>query len=43
MVEILKKGQRFVRRTVTEADALAELAGEPYKCRLIGSRPAGPR
>jgi threonyl-tRNA synthetase len=37
MVEILKKGQRFARRVVTEADALAELADEPYKCRLVGS------
>jgi threonyl-tRNA synthetase len=37
MVEIVKSGQRFVRRVVSEADALAELADEPYKCRLIGS------
>jgi threonyl-tRNA synthetase len=37
MVEIVKSGQRFVRRVVSEADALSELAGEPYKCRLIGS------
>jgi threonyl-tRNA synthetase len=37
MVEILKQGQRFVRRVVTEADARAELAAEPYKGRLIGS------
>ncbi|MCU0282642.1 MAG: threonine--tRNA ligase [Candidatus Nanopelagicales bacterium] len=38
MGEILKQGQRFVRRVVTEADARAELAGEPYKCRLLGSQ-----
>ncbi len=38
MVEIVKSGQRFVRRVVSEADALAELADEPYKCRLIGSQ-----
>jgi threonyl-tRNA synthetase len=37
MVEIVKKGQRFSRRVVSEADARAELADEPYKCRLIGS------
>ena len=38
MVEILKRGQRFVRRVVTEAEALAELADEPYKCRLRRQR-----
>ncbi len=37
MGEILKRGQRFVRRTVTEAEARVELADEPYKCRLLGS------
>ena len=37
MVEIVKSGQRFVRRQVSEGEALAELADEPYKCRLIGS------
>ncbi|HSO03460.1 MAG TPA: hypothetical protein VLQ92_03185, partial [Candidatus Limnocylindrales bacterium] len=37
MVEIVKSGQRFVRRVVSEADALIELADEPYKCRLVGS------
>ena len=37
MVEIVKSGQRFVRRVVTEAEALVELADEPYKCRLVGS------
>ena len=37
MVEIVKSGQRFVHRQVSEGEALAELADEPYKCRLIGS------
>ncbi len=37
MVEIVKKGQRFSRRVVTDEQAREELAGEPYKCRLLGS------
>ena len=37
MVSILKSGQEFRRRVVTEADAARELAQEPYKLRLIGS------
>ncbi|MEI8260812.1 MAG: threonine--tRNA ligase [Actinomycetes bacterium] len=37
MVAIVKSGQRFQRRVVTEQEAVAELAGEPYKLRLIGS------
>ena len=37
MVSILKSGQDFRRRVVSEADATRELAGEPYKLRLIGS------
>jgi len=36
MRKIIKDGQRFKRRVVTEADALKELAHEPYKCELIG-------
>jgi threonyl-tRNA synthetase len=36
MRKIVKEGQRFKRRVTTEADALKELAGEPYKCELIG-------
>jgi threonyl-tRNA synthetase len=36
MGEILKQGQRYVRRVVTEAEARAELADEPYKLELIG-------
>ena len=37
MVEIIKSGQRFVRRVVSEDEAVQELAAEPYKLRLIGS------
>ena len=37
MVSILKSGQDFRRRVVSESDASRELAGEPYKLRLIGS------
>jgi threonyl-tRNA synthetase len=36
MRKIVKSGQRFKRRVVTEKEALAELAHEPYKCELIG-------
>jgi threonyl-tRNA synthetase len=36
MQDIVKAGQRFSRRVVTEADARAELASEPYKLELIG-------
>ena len=36
MRKIVKAGQRFRRRVVTQADALAELKNEPYKCELIG-------
>jgi len=36
MRKIIKEGQRFKRRVITEADALKELAHEPYKCELIG-------
>ncbi len=42
MRKIVKEGQRFKRRVTTEADALKELAHEPYKCELIGLKgPAG--
>jgi threonyl-tRNA synthetase len=42
MRKIVKDGQRFRRRVVSEADALVELAHEPYKCELIGIKsPAG--
>ena len=36
MRQIVKQGQRFSRRVVTDDDARAELAGEPYKLELIG-------
>ena len=36
MRKIIKAGQRFRRRVVTQADALLELKSEPYKCELIG-------
>ena len=42
MRKIVKDGQRFRRRVVTESEALAELSHEPYKCELIGIKgPAG--
>jgi threonyl-tRNA synthetase len=42
MRKIIKEGQRFKRRITTEAEALIELAHEPYKCELIGIKgPAG--
>lgn len=36
MSKIIKQGQRFVRRVVTEDEARSELANEPYKLELIG-------
>lgn len=36
MDRIIRQGQRFQRRVVTEDEARAELAGEPYKLELIG-------
>lgn len=36
MQRIVKAGQRFVRRVVTDEEAQAELADEPYKLELIG-------
>ena len=42
MRKIVKEGQRFRRRVVSESDALSELSHEPYKCELIGIKgPAG--
>lgn len=35
MRKIIKDGQRFKRRAVSDTDALKELAHEPYKCELI--------
>ncbi len=37
MIEILKSGQQFSRRVVTEDEAVRELESEPFKLRLIGS------
>ena len=36
MRAIVKQGQRFSRRVVSEAEARAELAKEPYKLELVG-------
>jgi threonyl-tRNA synthetase len=41
MRKIVKDGQRFKRRVTNEADALKELAHEPYKCELIGIKGGG--
>ncbi len=40
MRQIVKQGQRFSRRVVTDDDARAELATEPYKLELIGLKGA---
>jgi len=40
MVEILKSGQKFVRRVVSESAALSELVNEPFKIELIGIKGA---
>src|SRR3954469_11168896 len=36
MTEIVRAGQHFARREISDADAQAELAHEPYKLELIG-------
>ncbi|MCP2636896.1 threonine--tRNA ligase [Microbacterium sp. HD4P20] len=36
MQRIVREGQRFVRRAVTDEEARAELAAEPFKLELIG-------
>ena len=36
MRQIVKQGQRFARREVSDEQARTELAGEPYKLELIG-------
>ena len=36
MTKIIKERQRFVRRVVSDGEARAELADEPYKLELIG-------
>ena len=40
MRQIVKQGQRFSRRVVTDEQASAELAAEPYKLELIGLKGA---
>ncbi|HEV8013664.1 MAG TPA: threonine--tRNA ligase, partial [Pontimonas sp.] len=40
MQRIVKSGQHFIRRVVSADEALAELAGEPYKCELVGLKDA---
>jgi threonyl-tRNA synthetase len=40
MREIVKQGQSFSRRVVTDSAAREELAGEPYKLELIGLKGA---
>jgi threonyl-tRNA synthetase len=41
MQRIIREGQRFVRRVVTDDEARAELAGEPFKLELIGLKGGG--
>ncbi len=41
MRQIVKQGQRFSRRVVTDGQARSELADEPYKLELIGLKGAG--
>jgi threonyl-tRNA synthetase len=35
MKKIVRDGQRFKRRPITDSEALKELAHEPYKCELV--------
>jgi threonyl-tRNA synthetase len=41
MRQIVRQGQRFSRRPVSDDEARAELAGEPYKLELIGLKGGG--
>ncbi|HWK76187.1 threonine--tRNA ligase [Microbacterium sp.] len=41
MQRIVREGQRFVRRVVTDDEARAELANEPFKLELIGLKGGG--
>jgi threonyl-tRNA synthetase len=41
MRQIVKQGQLFSRRVVTDSDARTELADEPYKLELIGLKGSG--
>ncbi len=43
MRKIVKEGQRFSRRPVSDGEALSELADEPYKVELIGLKGDGDR
>ena len=38
MQKIINEGQTFHRREVSDGEALRELAGEPYKCELVGPK-----
>ncbi len=40
MQQIVKQGQRFARRPISDEEARAELADEPYKLELIGLKGA---
>jgi threonyl-tRNA synthetase len=42
MRQIVRQGQGFARRAVSDAEARAELAGEPYKLELIALKGSGP-
>ena len=42
MQEIVRAGQNFARREISDADAQAELAHEPYKLELIGLKGGSP-
>src|SRR6476620_7130846 len=41
MRKIVKEGQKFSRRPVSDHDAIKELADEPYKIELIGLKGSG--
>ncbi|WP_127842128.1 threonine--tRNA ligase [Actinomyces wuliandei] len=41
MKRIVREGQRFVRREITESQGQAELADQPYKLELITTKGAG--
>ncbi|MFZ2014124.1 MAG: threonine--tRNA ligase [Nocardioides sp.] len=41
MRKIIKEGQRFSRREISDADALDELQDEPYKLELVGLKGSG--
>ena len=41
MKKIVKEGQKFSRRPVSDHDAIAELEDEPYKLELIGLKGSG--